>query len=74
MTFTLYRTKRIFLSLCKNQKTMSDNKLNNFKKLVKKVGKYKPSEAPKKPEKAPTAEQLREVYKLDKRSLVISKE
>ena len=53
---------------------MSDNKLNNFKKLVKKVGKYKPSEAPKKPKKAPTAEQLREVYKLDKRSLVISKE
>jgi hypothetical protein len=53
---------------------MDDKDLNNFVKLVKKVGSYKPSNAPKKPEKAPTAEQLREVYKLDKRSLVIKKQ
>ncbi|MEM9685974.1 MAG: hypothetical protein AAF934_03530 [Bacteroidota bacterium] len=52
---------------------MNDKELNNFAKLAKKVGKYKPKQAPKKPEKAPSAEQLKEVHKLDKRSITIKK-
>lgn len=50
---------------------MEKNDLNNFARFVKKVGSYKPKEPPNKPKKAPTAEQLREVYKLDKRTLKI---
>lgn len=53
---------------------MEKNTLNNFEKLVKKVGSYKPAEPPKKPTKAPSAEQLREVYTLDKRSMTIKKQ
>jgi len=58
-----------FFYLC----IMNDKELTNLKKLVKKVGKYKPKEAPTKPEKAPTAEQLREEYKLDNRNMTIKK-
>ena len=53
---------------------MNDKELNSLKRLVKKAGSYKPDETPTKPEKAPTAEQLRQVYVLDKRSMTIKKQ
>ena len=52
---------------------MDDKETNSLKRLVKKVGSYKPDQVPTKPEKAPTAEQLRETYVLDKRSMTVKK-
>jgi len=52
---------------------MTSKDLNIFKKLVKKVGSYKPAEAPRKPEKAPSASQVKESYMLDEKNLTINK-
>ena len=50
---------------------MKKTELNNFKNLVTKVGSYTPKEVPKKPSKAPTSKQLKEVYSLDEKSTTI---
>ena len=51
---------------------MKDKELNKLSKLIKKVGKYKPEEAPHKPEKQPSVSELNEVYTLDLKGLKLN--
>ncbi len=52
--------------------SMKPNEINNLSKLVKKVGKYKPKEAPHKPEKQPSVSELNEVYTLNLKELKLN--
>ena len=46
---------------------MTKKQLKDFKSAVKQIASYKPDEPPKKPEKAPSAKELRQGWKLVRR-------
>tara|TARA_B100000586_G_C19749585_1_gene277344 strand:+ start:298 stop:459 length:162 start_codon:yes stop_codon:yes gene_type:complete len=51
---------------------MKKTELNHLSKLVKNVGSYKPEEAPKKQDKAPSSKELNRKYTLNLKKVKIS--
>ncbi len=48
---------------------MKKKQLKDFKSAVKQIASYKPEQPPGKPEKAPSAKQLKQSWKLEKRDV-----